>query len=184
MPQCSYLRGAAENSPQHKGNSPHLLQCLFVSLNCTQSTLLVFHSSQIHSGDLLDSSLFCLIQLAKGQQDKWRILLASSGSGWETECCNSGRGSFLTSRVTPVAAITRIRGQSQSSLQTQAHSSWCSKGTSVMDFCRPRTPLRCFSSRTCREGGWVNVRLQIFWLNYCVFRDDASFTHSGGPGWT
>lgn len=177
-------RSSRKQSSEHKGNSPHLLQCLFVSLNCTQSTLLVFHSSQIHSGDLLDSSLFCLIQLAKGQQDKWRILLASSGSGWETECCNSGRGSFLTSRVTPVAAITRIRGQSQSSLQTQAHSSWCSKGTSVMDFCRPRTPLRCFSSRTCREGGWVNVRLQIFWLNYCVFRDDASFTHSGGPGWT
>ena len=69
----------------HIGNSPDLLQCLFLSLKCTQSTLLVFHSSQIHSGDLLDSSLFCLIQLAKGQQDKGRILLASSGSGWDKE---------------------------------------------------------------------------------------------------
>ncbi|TNN70848.1 hypothetical protein EYF80_018982 [Liparis tanakae] len=33
-------------------------------------------------------------------------------------------------------------GQSKSSLHTQAHSSWCSKGTSAMDFCKPLTPIR------------------------------------------
>lgn len=73
---------------------PFFFFLLLVSLQCTQSTLLVFHSSHIHSGDLLDSSLLCVIQLAKGQQDERRILLASSGSGWDTEHWNSSRGPF------------------------------------------------------------------------------------------
>lgn len=47
-------------------------------------------------------------------------------------------------------------GQSRSSLHTQAHSSWCSRATSVRDFCRPLPPLRYFSSSTCREGRRVD----------------------------
>lgn len=147
-------RSGRIESSEHKDNSQDLLQCFSLSLSnalCTQSTLLVFHRSHIHSGDLLDSSLFCLIQLAKGQQAKRRILLASSGSGWDTEHCNSGRGSFLTPCVIPVAVITTVGGQFESSLHTQAHSSWCSKGTSVTDFCRPLPPLRYFNTSTCQK---------------------------------
>lgn len=139
-------------------NSQDLLQCvrfflLLVSLQCTQSTLLVFHSSHIHSGDLLDSSLLCKIQLAKGQQDERRILLASSGSGWNTEHWNSSRGPFSNIRRRSRGSCYKCGGgQSRSSLHTQAHSSWCSRATSVRDFCRPLPPLRYFSSSTCQEG--------------------------------
>lgn len=110
--------------------------------------------------DSRDSSRFCLIQLAKGQQGKGGILLASSGSGWDTECYNSGRGSFLTSRVILVTTVTSVGGQSQSSLHTQAHSSWCSKGTSVNDFCRPLPPFRYFSSSTCQHCWTSNILSQ------------------------
>lgn len=74
MPQCQIqflsLRTWRILSSEHKGNRPNLLQWIFVSLK--MRSVLVFHSSQILSGDLLDSSRLYFIQLAKGQQDKRR----------------------------------------------------------------------------------------------------------------
>lgn len=134
------------------------------SLKCTRNKQKVLRCSPIHPENRQSSPSQQPSPLVRGQQEKRVISSLPRGDG-----CDSAGWAEVPLRGRPGARWRQEAGgagppvghQSQSSLHTQEHSSWCSRDTSVMDFCRPLPPPRCFNRRT--SWYFLETRVGTHW---------------------